>query len=63
MTVCAASAFVGGLKDVASHLQSDEVATVSSIYFVSELVLSLIFFIFVCICGLFRVVVFGCTFV
>ena len=43
MTVCAASAFIGGLKDVASHLQSDEVATVSSIYFVSELVLSLIF--------------------
>lgn len=30
--LCVFSAFVGGLKDVATHLQSDQVAAVSSCY-------------------------------
>jgi len=35
VSVCFRSAFVGGLKDVAAHLQSDQLATVSTdeIYF------------------------------
>ena len=33
MAVCVASAFVGGLKDVATHLQSDQLPTVSTACF------------------------------